>query len=117
MSDDLFENAPAASGDYDSSSIEVLEGLEPDGGPSDGSILFAQGMLAYLTGDIDGADAAAEDAAEAMGITADRLKQLELVDGYTDWRPAPADHTICGWAAPHAMPPKKRQKTPVNNQE
>ena len=29
MSDDLFENAPATSGDYDSSSIEVLEGLEP----------------------------------------------------------------------------------------
>jgi topoisomerase-4 subunit B len=29
MSEDLFENAPVASGDYDSSSIEVLEGLEP----------------------------------------------------------------------------------------
>jgi topoisomerase IV subunit B len=29
MSEDLFENAPASSGDYDSSSIEVLEGLEP----------------------------------------------------------------------------------------
>ncbi|MCK0100634.1 DNA topoisomerase IV subunit B [Qipengyuania sp. S6317L1] len=29
MSDDLFENAPASGGDYDSSSIEVLEGLEP----------------------------------------------------------------------------------------
>ncbi|MEO1220792.1 MAG: DNA topoisomerase IV subunit B [Pseudomonadota bacterium] len=29
MSEDLFESAPAASGDYDSSSIEVLEGLEP----------------------------------------------------------------------------------------
>ncbi|HTN15701.1 MAG TPA: DNA topoisomerase IV subunit B [Sphingomonadaceae bacterium] len=29
MSDDLFENAPAASGDYNASSIEVLEGLEP----------------------------------------------------------------------------------------
>ncbi|MEP0191023.1 MAG: DNA topoisomerase IV subunit B [Erythrobacter sp.] len=29
MSDDLFENAPASSGEYDSSSIEVLEGLEP----------------------------------------------------------------------------------------
>ncbi|WP_284125453.1 DNA topoisomerase IV subunit B [Parerythrobacter aestuarii] len=27
--DDLFENTPASSGDYDSSSIEVLEGLEP----------------------------------------------------------------------------------------
>ena len=29
MSEDLFENTPASSGDYDSSSIEVLEGLEP----------------------------------------------------------------------------------------
>ncbi|APE28737.1 DNA topoisomerase IV subunit B [Aurantiacibacter gangjinensis] len=29
MSDDLFENTPTGSGDYDSSSIEVLEGLEP----------------------------------------------------------------------------------------
>jgi topoisomerase-4 subunit B len=29
MSEDLFENAPASSGNYDSSSIEVLEGLEP----------------------------------------------------------------------------------------
>jgi len=29
MSDDLFEKMPAAGGDYDSSSIEVLEGLEP----------------------------------------------------------------------------------------
>jgi topoisomerase-4 subunit B len=29
MSSDLFEQMPAAGGDYDSSSIEVLEGLEP----------------------------------------------------------------------------------------
>ncbi len=29
MADDLFENTPISSGDYDSSSIEVLEGLEP----------------------------------------------------------------------------------------
>ena len=29
MSDDLFANTPAGSGDYDASSIEVLEGLEP----------------------------------------------------------------------------------------
>ena len=27
--DDLFDGTPASSGDYDSSSIEVLEGLEP----------------------------------------------------------------------------------------
>jgi len=29
MSNDLFENTPTSSGDYDSGSIEVLEGLEP----------------------------------------------------------------------------------------
>ena len=29
MSEDLFDNTPTSSGDYDSSSIEVLEGLEP----------------------------------------------------------------------------------------
>ncbi|MBL8657819.1 MAG: DNA topoisomerase IV subunit B [Altererythrobacter sp.] len=29
MSDDLFADTPASSGDYDASSIEVLEGLEP----------------------------------------------------------------------------------------
>ncbi|KLI63891.1 DNA topoisomerase IV subunit B [Aurantiacibacter marinus] len=29
MSDDLFEKMPSSGGDYDSSSIEVLEGLEP----------------------------------------------------------------------------------------
>ncbi|OYX66587.1 MAG: DNA topoisomerase IV subunit B [Sphingomonadales bacterium 32-64-17] len=29
MSDNLFDSAPATGGDYDSSSIEVLEGLEP----------------------------------------------------------------------------------------
>ncbi|WP_252257786.1 DNA topoisomerase IV subunit B [Erythrobacter aurantius] len=29
MSEDLFANTPTSSGDYDSSSIEVLEGLEP----------------------------------------------------------------------------------------
>ena len=28
MSDDLFENTPTSSGDYDASSIEVLEGLD-----------------------------------------------------------------------------------------
>ena len=29
MSDDLFDKMPASGGDYDASSIEVLEGLEP----------------------------------------------------------------------------------------
>ena len=29
MAEDLFANTPTSSGDYDASSIEVLEGLEP----------------------------------------------------------------------------------------
>lgn len=53
--------AAMMTGDFDAAA-DVLEGLEPDGGPYDGPILFAKGMLAYLTGDIDSADAAAENA-------------------------------------------------------
>ena len=40
----------------------VLDGLEPDGGPFDGAVLHAQGMLAFFTGDLDSAEAAAEQA-------------------------------------------------------
>jgi hypothetical protein len=53
--------AAMMTGDFEAAA-DVLESLEPDGGPYDGPILHAKGMLAYLTGDIDGADAAAEDA-------------------------------------------------------
>ena len=49
------------SGDFESAS-EALDGLEPDGGPFDGPILHAKGMLAYMSGDIETAGAAADEA-------------------------------------------------------
>ncbi|HTS15705.1 MAG TPA: hypothetical protein VMH24_08550, partial [Candidatus Sulfotelmatobacter sp.] len=58
--------AAILSGDL-ASAEEALAGLEPDGGPDDGAILLARGMLAYFSGDIDGADAAVE-AARAMAL-------------------------------------------------
>ena len=44
------------SGDL-ASAEEALAGLEPSGGPDDGAILLARGMLAYFSDDLDGADA------------------------------------------------------------
>ena len=49
--------AAVLSGDL-ASAEEALAGLEPNGGPDDGAILLVRGMLAYFSGDIDGADAA-----------------------------------------------------------
>jgi DNA-binding winged helix-turn-helix (wHTH) protein/tetratricopeptide (TPR) repeat protein len=51
-------------GDLDTAQ-EALAGLEPDGGPYDGAIGVARGLLAYLLGDIDAAEAAA-DAARSL---------------------------------------------------
>ena len=49
----------------------ALDGLEPDGGPFDGPVLHAQGMLAYFTGDIDSAGKAADSARQfALGENA-----------------------------------------------
>jgi tetratricopeptide (TPR) repeat protein len=53
--------AALLSGDF-ASAEEALAGLEANGGPDDGAILLARGMLAYFSGDIDGADAAVEAA-------------------------------------------------------
>jgi DNA-binding winged helix-turn-helix (wHTH) protein/tetratricopeptide (TPR) repeat protein len=58
--------AAVLSGDL-ASAEEALAGLEPSGGPDDGAILLARGMLAYFSGDIDGADAAVE-AARALAL-------------------------------------------------
>jgi DNA-binding winged helix-turn-helix (wHTH) protein/tetratricopeptide (TPR) repeat protein len=52
---------------------EALAGLEPDGGPNDGPILFARGMYAYFSGDL----ACAEEAAE-------RARSLALLPGAGD---------------------------------
>ena len=53
--------AALLSGDLGSAE-EALAGLEPGGGPGDGAILLARGMLAYFAGDLDGADAAVQAA-------------------------------------------------------
>ena len=53
--------AALLSGDLGSAE-EALAGLEPSGGPDDGAILLAKGMLAYFAGDLDGADAAVQAA-------------------------------------------------------
>ena len=53
--------AALLSGDLGSAE-EALAGLEPSGGPDDGAILLARGMLAYFAGDLDGADAAVQAA-------------------------------------------------------
>ena len=58
--------AALLSGDL-ASAEEALAGLEPSGGPDDGAILLARGMLAYFAGDLDGADAAVE-AARAVAL-------------------------------------------------
>ncbi len=53
--------ASILSGDAEGAA-EALEGLEPDGGPSDGAILLLRGMVAYFRGDIDAAETAAREA-------------------------------------------------------
>ena len=53
--------AALLSGDLGSAE-EALARLDPSGGPDDGAILLARGMLAYFAGDLDGADAAVQAA-------------------------------------------------------
>ena len=65
------------------SAEEALAGLEPSGGPDDGAILLARGMLAYFAGDLDGADAAVQAArtiALAPGAP-DRLLDVITLQG------------------------------------
>jgi DNA-binding winged helix-turn-helix (wHTH) protein/tetratricopeptide (TPR) repeat protein len=65
------------------SAEEALAGLEASGGPDDGAILLARGMLAYFSGDLDGADAAVE-AARAMALAPgapDRLLDVITLQG------------------------------------
>lgn len=59
----------------------ALEGLAPDGGPFDGPVLHAQGMLAYFSGDLDTAEALASEARQfalAEGAPAALLDVLTL---------------------------------------
>jgi len=74
--------AAVLSGDL-ASAEEALAGLEPSGGPDDGALLLARGMLAYFSGDIDGADAAVE-AARAIALAPgapDRLLDVITLQG------------------------------------
>jgi DNA-binding SARP family transcriptional activator/tetratricopeptide (TPR) repeat protein len=52
------------SGDLDTAAA-ALNGVEPDGGPDDTTILLAKASLAYFTGDLDGAWAAVSAAHQA----------------------------------------------------
>ena len=68
------------SGDL-ASAEEALDGLEPDGGPADGAVLLARGMLAYFRGDLDAAEAAvlsARGIALAPGAPAQLLDVITL---------------------------------------
>ncbi len=74
--------AALLSGDLGSAE-EALAGLEPSGGPDDGAILLARGMLAYFAGDLDGADAAVQ-AARAIALAPgapDRLLDVITLQG------------------------------------
>jgi DNA-binding SARP family transcriptional activator/ATP/maltotriose-dependent transcriptional regulator MalT len=42
--------------------VAAIDGLHPDGGPADPAILLARGNVSYFTGDIDSAQAAADQA-------------------------------------------------------
>jgi tetratricopeptide (TPR) repeat protein len=44
------------------SAREALDGVELDGGPEDGIVLLARGMLAYFSGDLAGAESAVDEA-------------------------------------------------------
>jgi hypothetical protein len=66
--------AATFAGDY-ATAAEALEGLEPDGSADDAALLLARGNLAYFTGDLVAAGAAADEA----------RRRLAFAD-LTDWR-------------------------------
>ena len=74
--------AALLSGDL-ASAEEALAGLEASGGPDDGAILLARGMLAYFSGDLDRAEAAVE-AARSLALAPgapDRLLDVITLQG------------------------------------
>jgi DNA-binding SARP family transcriptional activator len=66
--------AATFAGDY-ATAAEALEGLEPDGSAEDAALLLARGNLAYFTGNLAAAEAAADEA----------RRRLALAD-LADWR-------------------------------
>ena len=59
--------AATFAGDYTTAG-EALEGLEPDGSADDAALLLAQGNLAYFTGDLVAAEAAADEARRRLAF-------------------------------------------------
>jgi len=59
---------------------EALVGLEPDGGPDDAGVLHARGMLAYFSGDLDAAGAAADT---IRGLAVAGGASVKVLDGIT----------------------------------
>jgi DNA-binding SARP family transcriptional activator len=59
--------AATFAGDY-ATAAEALEGLEPDGSADDAALLLARGNLAYFTGDLAAAEAAADEARRRLAF-------------------------------------------------
>ncbi len=59
--------AATFAGDYATAS-EALDGLEPDGSDDDTALLLQRGLLAYHTGDLPAAEAAADEARRRLGV-------------------------------------------------
>jgi DNA-binding SARP family transcriptional activator/tetratricopeptide (TPR) repeat protein len=59
--------AATFAGDY-ATAAEALDGLEPDGSADDAALLLQRGILAYLTGDMPAAEAAADEARRRLGV-------------------------------------------------
>ena len=59
--------AATFAGDY-ATAAEALDGLEPDGSADDAALLLARGNLAYFTGDLVTAEAAADEARRRLAF-------------------------------------------------
>jgi DNA-binding SARP family transcriptional activator len=59
--------AATFAGDY-ATAAEALDGLEPDGSADDAALLLARGNLAYFTGDLVSAEAAANEARRRLAF-------------------------------------------------
>jgi DNA-binding SARP family transcriptional activator/tetratricopeptide (TPR) repeat protein len=70
--------AAVAAGDLETAAA-ALEGLEPDGGPSDQAVLLARGNLAYCRGDVDEAWRITQQARRMLVTAEDSWEILDLV--------------------------------------
>lgn len=58
---------------------DALRGLEGDGGPHEGAVVLARGMVSYLTGDLAAADAACDEARSRVGEGMESWQLLDMV--------------------------------------